>query len=115
MAGTPGPRTLLVKVALDGQAYVDYQTASREQLAAALAAVTREGGSVTYYRESPETEGSDEAAATFAAIADLKPPLRLGGQAPSEWGRLDWVEVEQSPHLCRVFVARGQKFLVSAP
>jgi hypothetical protein len=115
MTGTLGPRTLIVKVGLDGQAYVDYSAVSRAQLAAAVSEVTSEGGSVTYYRESPETKGSNAAAETFAAIVDLKPPIRLGSQAPSEWGRLDWVEVEQSPHLCRVFMARGQKFMVSPP
>jgi hypothetical protein len=115
MIGIPAGRTLIVKVGLDGQAYVDFRAVGREQLAADVATVTREGGSVTYYRESPETEGSDAAAETFAAIVALKPPIRLGGQVPSEWGRLDWVEVEQAPHLCRVFMARGQKFLISPP
>ena len=109
------PRSVIVKVALDGQAFVDYQPVGRQQLAAAVSSATVEGGSVTYYRESPETDGTDEAAATFAVIVDLKPRIRLGSDTPSEWGRLDWVEVEQSPHLCRVFIARGQKFLVSPP
>ncbi|MDQ6713161.1 MAG: hypothetical protein M3Z28_08220 [Candidatus Dormibacteraeota bacterium] len=51
----------------------------------------------------------------FQRLVDLRPRTRLGKQAPSEWGKLEWFEVEEAPHLWRVFLACGQKFLVSLP
>jgi hypothetical protein len=106
---------MVVKVGLDGQAYVDGATISREELAARITAINREGGTVTYYRESPATDGTDAAAATFRAIIDQRPQIMLGGHAPPEWGRLEWVEVEEAPMVSRFFLARGERFLISPP
>jgi hypothetical protein len=104
-----------VKVGLDGQAYLDGAAVTLEELAGRIAVLNREGGALTYYRESPATDGTDASAATFQAIIDLRPVIVLGSNAPSEWGRLEWVEVEEAPMVSRFFLARGERFLISAP
>jgi hypothetical protein len=106
---------MVVKIGLDGQAYVDGAAVSLEELATRIAVLNREGGALTYYRESPATDGTDASAATFAAILDLRPVIVLGSNAPSEWGRLEWVEVEEAPMVARFFLARGERFLISVP
>jgi len=106
---------MVVKIGLDGQAYLDGAAVSLEELASRIAALNCEGGALTYYRESPATDGTDASAATFGAILDLRPVIVLGSNAPSEWGRLEWVEVEEAPMVSRFFLARGERFLISAP
>jgi hypothetical protein len=106
------PRRLIVKIAMDGTLYVDFRLATLDQLGVAVRQLNADGGIVVYYRESPFETGSDAAAAVFTQLAALKPRVLMGNKAPSEWGRLDWVEVQRNPQLSRVFVARGQQFLV---
>jgi hypothetical protein len=79
-------------------------------LAAAIRQLNADDGVVTYYRESPETEGSAAAAEAFGHLLELRPTrIRMGDQAPSEWGELQWIEVEEAPAVSRIFLARGQK------
>jgi len=106
---------VIVKIGLDGRVYVDGAEISTDELTERVATLNRAGGVVTYYRESPETDGSEAAAEAFRRLIELRPAIRLGNQAPSEWGRLEWVEVEESPFVSRFFLARGEKFLVSMP
>ena len=106
---------MIVKIDAEGGAHIDYEPVSLATLRERVAALIQQGGHVTYYRESPETDGTDAAAETFRALLELKPRIQLGMQAPSEWGRLEWVELEESPHVARFFLARGQRFLVSRP
>lgn len=113
MAGEARPRTLIVKIGAGGDVFVNFKPASLEQLRTAVNELSQAGGYVTYYRESPYAEASEAAAATFRQLAELKPRILLGTKAPSEWGRLDWVEVQLNPSMSRVFFARGKKFLLS--
>ena len=106
---------MIVKIGLDGRVYVDREEVSPDVLSERVAALNRAGGALTYYRESPETEGSDAALDAFQRLVELRPVIRLGSRAPSEWGRLEWVEVEEAPFVSRFFLARGEKFLVSMP
>jgi len=106
---------MIVKVGLDGQAHVDHAPVTRRELLTRVDAAGREGDGITYYRESPETDGTDAAAETFAALLEARPRIRLGADAPSEWGTLTWVEMEEAPRVARFFMARGEKFLVSTP
>jgi hypothetical protein len=106
---------VIVKVGLDGQVTVDRVAVSLDELVERVEALVREDGVVTYYREQPEMDGTPEASETFARLLRLRPKIQLGLHAPPEWGRLDWVEVEEAPFVSRVFLARGQKFLISAP
>jgi hypothetical protein len=78
-------------------------------------ALVREDGVVTYYRESPETDGTPETSEVFRRLLEPRPKIQLGLHAPPEWGRLEWVEVEEAPFVSRFFLARGQKFLISPP
>ena len=52
---------------------------------------------------------------TFKQLLALKPRIMMANNAPSEWGRLDWVEVQRNPAVSRIFLARGQRFLISPP
>jgi hypothetical protein len=106
---------VIVKIGLDGRVYVDRTEVSPEELTERVAALNRSGGALTYYRESPETDGSEAAAAAFGRLIELRPAIRLGHEAPSEWGRLEWVELEEAPFVSRFFLARGEKFLISMP
>ena len=106
---------MIVKIGLDGRVYVDREEVSPDVLSERVAALNRAGDVLTYYRESPETDGSEAAAEAFSRLIELRPTIRLGNMAPSEWGRLEWVEVEEAPFVSRFFLARGQRFLVSRP
>jgi hypothetical protein len=109
------PPTLIVKVASNGDIYMDMATeaASLDALVSAVDAVKADGGTVNYYREAPRSEPTEAANDVFRALMDTRVAIRLGHQAPSEWGTLDWVEVEESPHRSRFFLARGQRFLIA--
>ena len=113
MTGQERPRTLIVKVGSAGDVYLDFKPASVEQMRGAILEINQAGGFVIYYRESPFQDASDAASATFKVLVDAKPRILLGTKAPSEWGRLDWVEVQRNPAIARVFIARGKKFLIS--
>lgn len=106
---------MIVKIGLDGQAYVDGAAVTRGELSRLVAELKSKDGVLTYYREAPETDGTDAAAETFKLILDLKPRVRLGRDTPSEWGTLTWMEMEEAPQVARFFVARGEKFLISMP
>lgn len=107
------PRALIVKIGSEGDVYLNFKPASVEQMRAALHELNQVSGVVIYYRESPYRDASDAASATFQHLVELKPRIMLGTKAPSEWGQLDWVEVQRSPAIARVFIARGQKYLIS--
>jgi hypothetical protein len=108
-------RNLVLKVGLGGEVYLDGRPVTGSELDAAIIALNTEGGFVTYYRESPETEGSAAAAAAFKDLLARRPKIRLGNTAPSEWGTLQWIEIEETPHLSRFFLAASQRFLISFP
>jgi hypothetical protein len=106
---------MVIKVATNGDIYMDGSQVSTAEMSAALARAQESGEAVTYYRESPRTEPSAAANHVFQKVIEARVAVRLGHQAPSEWGALDWVEVEESPHRSRFFMARGQQFLVAYP
>jgi hypothetical protein len=108
-------RNLVLKVGLEGDVYLDGRPVTSSELDAAIIALNTEGGFVTYYRESPETEGSAAASAAFKDLLARRPKIRLGNAAPSEWGTLQRLEIEEAPHLSRFFLAAGQRFLISFP
>src|SRR6266849_1613041 len=101
------PRALIVKIGSAGDVYVDFKPSSPDRMQAAVTSLNQAGGVVIYYRESPYQEPSEAASATFKQLAELKPRILMGTQAPSEWGRLDWVEVQRNPAVARVFFSRG--------
>lgn len=104
---------MIVKIGADGQVYADTVVVSRAELAERVARLNQDNGVLVYYRESP-AEPTPEAEAVFRALLELRPrKVLMGSRAPSEWGRLDWVEVERSPMVSRFFLARDQKFLIS--
>jgi len=104
---------VVIKVSTAGDVYVEGHRVSVEEMEAAIADIRAHEGAVTYYRESPRSEPSAEANDVFRRIMSAKVAIRLGHQAPSEWGRLDWIEVERAPHQSRFFMARGQPFLMA--
>jgi hypothetical protein len=108
-----GVRNLVLKIGLRGDIYIDGKAASLEQMAQAVTAVNAEGGVVSYYRESPEAPATAETMDAFKQLVALRPKIQLGSKAPSQWGELQWFEIEEAPHVWRVFLARGQQFLVS--
>jgi hypothetical protein len=114
VVGASPPHTLIVKIGSVGDVHLDLAPSTVERMKAAVAELNQAGGVVIYYRESPYQDASELASATFKQLGDLKPRILLGTKAPSEWGVLDWVEVQRNPHLSRIFFARGQKFLMSA-
>jgi len=109
-----GPR-LILKIGVDGDVYVNYRRVEVTAMVEAVRQVKQKGGYVIYYREGPMVEPSGEALAVFKQMVELKPMIQLGDKAPSEWGRLDWVELEEAPTVSRFFLARGSEMLISYP
>ncbi len=107
------PRRLIVKIGFSGDVFLDFKPASLEQMQAAVTEVNAAGGVVVYYTESAYQTASDAAMGMFKKLLALKPRILMGNNAASEWGRLDWVEVQRNPAVSRFFFRRGEKFLVS--
>ena len=109
-------RALIVKISLQGDVYIDGKAADADQMAQAIRQLNADDGAVIYYRESPETEGSAAAADAFKRLFDLRPArIQLGNKAPSQWGSLEWLEIEEAPNVSRIFLARGEKYLIAFP
>jgi hypothetical protein len=111
----PSVRNLVLKIGLRGDIYINGKPATGEQMAEAVTSLNAAGGIVTYYRESPEAKASAESLEAFKQLVALRPKILLGNKARSEWGKLEWFELEEAPHLWRIFLARGQPYLVSLP
>lgn len=111
---TDSPRTpgLVLKLALDGSAFVNGNLTPPEEVERRVRELVQQKGVLVYYREAATSAGSPEAEAVFKRIVALRPTILLGSKAPSEWGRLKWLEVEEAPARSRIFVARGQTFLI---
>jgi hypothetical protein len=112
MAESP-PRRLIIKIGSAGDVHLDFKPGTLEQMQAAVAELNQAGGIVVYYAESAYQQASDAAMATFKKLLELKPRILMGNNAVSEWGRLDWVEVQRNPAVSRFFFRRGEKFLLS--
>jgi hypothetical protein len=112
MAETAPPR-LVVKIGSAGDVHLDFKPANLELMQEAVSRLNQAGGIVVYYGESPYQAASEAALAIFKQLVALKPRILLGTNAPSEWGRLDWVEIQRNPAVSRVFFRRGEKFLLS--
>jgi hypothetical protein len=108
-----GGPTVVVKVASSGDVYVDGKQVGIQAMLDALTELKARGGTVTYYRESPRTEPANAVGDVFRRIMDTQVAVRLGHQSPSEWGRLEWIEAEETPHRWRFFLARGERFMVA--
>jgi hypothetical protein len=109
-------RNVVLKIGLRGDLYLDGRPITESELPPAITALNAEGSAVTYYRESPETQGSAASADSFERFLALKPKLiRMGIEVPSEWGKLDWIEIEEAPQISRIFLAAGKQFLISFP
>jgi hypothetical protein len=104
---------VVIKVATSGEVFADGREVSVEEMEQLIVAARDASGTVTYYRESPRSEPTEAANHVFQRIMATRVPIRLGHQAPSEWGTLDWVEVQRAPQQSRFFMARGQPFLVA--
>jgi hypothetical protein len=101
----------VVKIGLQGEVYWDGQRITGEAFRKALSQLKQEDGYLTYYREAPDEEPSQAVYETFEAIAASKNRIQLGSNAPSEWGTLDSVEIEEAPGRFRFAMARGTPFL----
>jgi len=109
-------RDLVVKIGLRGDIYVDGKAVTSAELAEGIRQLNLDDGAVTYYRESPETEGSTAATDAFRLLLAQRPKkIRMGNDAPSEWGTLRWLELQEAPAVWRIFLAQGQKYLISLP
>lgn len=102
-----------IKTATRGSVFVDGARASLEEMVTAAESIRSRWGYVAYYRESPRSDPTEAANAVFKRLIETGASIRLGHQVESEWGTLDWVEVEEAPHRWRLFMARGQRFLVA--
>lgn len=111
----PGAPRMVLKLGLQGDAYVDGKQVSVDDMEQRVRELVERKGVLIYYREAPTTTGSEASQKLFERIVALRPAVMLGSNAPSEWGRLNWLEVEEAPGRSRVFVARGEKFLVAVP
>jgi hypothetical protein len=109
----PGPPRLVVKIGSAGDVHLDFKPANLELMQDAVGRLNAAGGIVVYYGESPYQPASEAALATFKQLVALKPRILVGTNAPSEWGRLDWVEIQRNPAVARIFFRRGEKFLLS--
>ena len=69
-----------IRVSRAGQVELDGKRVTREELRAALARLSREGGSVQYYREGWNERPSEEAARVFEVIIDARMPIQLSSQ-----------------------------------
>jgi len=112
MAESPPPR-LIVKIGSGGDVHLDLKPANLELMTEVVGRLNQAGGIVVYYGESPYQAASEAALVTFKQLVALKPRILLGTNAPSEWGRLDWLEIQRNPTVSRIFFRRGEKFLLS--
>jgi hypothetical protein len=76
-----------------------------------LAAVRDGGGCVVYYRESPSKELTAEQRAVFERIPAARVAVMMGDQAPAEWGRLEWFEMDELPLRVRLGIVPNQPLL----
>src|SRR5712692_6192887 len=112
MADSTPPR-LVVKIGSAGDLHLDFKPANLELMTEVVGRLNQAGGIVVYYGESPYQAASEAALVTFKQLVALKPRILLGTNAPSEWGRLDWLEIQRNPTVSRIFFRRGEKFLLS--
>src|SRR6058998_484231 len=91
----------IVKVSQAGEIYWDGKPMAPEAMPDALAQLKAAGGCVVYYREAPNEDPSPESLSAFQKIVDAAVPVQLGSEAEPEWGRLEWVEIEEAPHRFR--------------
>ncbi|HEV3164465.1 MAG TPA: hypothetical protein VGZ22_10605 [Isosphaeraceae bacterium] len=101
----------VVKVSRTGEVYWDGALVAAEELVTQLKQVNERQSGIVYYRESPEREPTREQFATFQAIIAQGVTVQLGLDAPSEWGVLEWFEVQECPHEFRFAGVPGQPVL----
>lgn len=114
MAESPPP-TLIVKIGSEGDVHLNLnpEPSSLERMQETVTRLNQAGGIVIYYPESPYHTSSESAMVSFKQLLALKPRILMGNNAPPEWGRLDWVEVQRNPGVSRLFFSRGARFLLS--
>lgn len=74
----------------------------------------RSSDGVVYYFESPELEPSNQQIAVLRRIRASGTTVIDGRTAPSEWGVLEWFELEESPFVMRFAVVPDQPILFAA-
>lgn len=78
-----------VKVSKSGKTYLNQKEVSLSELVAELLKAKEKGFSTYYYREAALSDPTPEAEEIFEAIVSAGIPIRVGNEAPSEWGELE--------------------------
>jgi hypothetical protein len=97
----------LAKIDRQGNVYWDWKLVSPPELGSLIAGAT----SILYYFESPELAPTPEQLATLERLRTGAAPLLDGRAEPSEWGTLQWFELEEAPHAMRLAIVPDQPIL----
>jgi len=100
----------LAKIDRQGNVYWDWKLVAPRELEGLIAPAT----SILYYFESPELRASAEQLAALARLQRGKVPVLDGRTEPSEWGALQWFELEEAPFAMRLAIVPDQPILFAA-
>lgn len=98
----------LAKIDRHGKVYWDWQlVGSPDELREKIGAAT----SILYYFESPELAPAAEQLATLEQLRAGAATVLDGRAHASEWGVLQWFELEEAPHVMRLAIVPDQPIL----
>lgn len=101
----------LAKIDRRGRVYWDWKlVASPGELQEKIAAAT----SILHYFESPELAPSAEQLASLERLRAGTAPVLDGRLQQSEWGVLQWFELEEAPHVMRLAIVPDQPILFAS-
>jgi hypothetical protein len=104
-------RVVRVKVSDRAEVFCNGRLLEMDDFDRTLAEVRDAGGVVIYYRESPSKEPTPEQMDAFGHIPASRVSVILGDQAPPEWGRLEWFEMDECPFQFRLGIVPNQPVL----
>lgn len=100
----------LAKIDRQGNVYWNWKRVSPAE----LRKHARDGASIVYYFEWPHVAPSAEQIAALEALRNVTPLLVDGRSVPSEWGTLQWFEIEEAPFTMRLAVLPNSPVLFAA-
>jgi hypothetical protein len=100
----------LAKIDRQGNVHWDWKLVAPRELDGLIGAAT----SILYYFEAPELAPTGEQLATLERLRRATVPVLDGGTEPSEWGTLQWFELEEAPFTMRLAIVPDQPILFAA-
>ena len=97
-----------LKLSKAGELYLDREAVNLTDLTTRLLALKKQGDHIVYYRESPGEEPSKDMQEILEVIMATKIPIQMGDETQSEWGALQFFEVEVAPQQLRFAITPDQ-------